>query len=166
MNPAIYSASSEPHVVDHLTKVNSAGTGPQQTTDDSMNGPVQEAKTNPPGEGKQPFLSSFSELERRIKADWPQPTKEAYTVAPLHMKLYYDVRRSGVPNYMSIRRPVPSDLNCDVWEAMLTDYHDSEIVDFLRYGLPLAYTAPRPPVSTLKNHSSATRFPAEVDRFL
>ena len=82
------------------------------------------------------------------------------------MKLYYDVRESGLPNHLSVRRPVPSALNCDAWEAALEGYDDSHIVDFLRCGWSVAYSAPDIPVSTLKNHTSATRFPKEIDKFI
>ena len=116
--------------------------------------------------GSQSFLSSFHNLADRIEATWPVPTDEAYKVAPLHMKLYYDVRRSGLPNFMSVRRPVPSDINCDEWGPLLCGYHDAGIVDFLRFGWPVAYSAPKAPTPTLKNHSSATRFSHEVDKFI
>ena len=119
-----------------------------------------------PGKGNQSVTTHANDLSGRSRADWPIPTEEAYEVAPLHMKLYYDVRNSGVPNHMGVRRPVPSDMKCDAWEHMLSGYADAEIVDFLRFGWPVAYTAPTIPTPTFKNHASATRFPDAIDKFI
>ena len=101
-----------------------------------------------------------------LRDNWPQPTEEAILTAPLHMKLYYDVRNSGVPNYPSVRRQVPSDLVCDTWDEYLAGYHDEKITKFLRYGWPVEYVSPQPPVSTSHNHASATRNPASIKKFL
>ena len=133
---------------------------------DQKTGNPQKTKANTPIQGKNLCSPTFSELAARIEADWPEPTEEAYRIAPVHMKLYYDVRCSGLPNYMSVRQVIPSDLKCEAWEAALIDYHDSDVVDFLRYGWPVAYTAPRIPVPIFKNHASATRFPQEIDKFI
>ena len=97
---------------------------------------------------------------------WPEPTDKALNLAPFHMALYYDVKRSGLPNYMSVKRQVPSQLNCTEWERRLVGYSDNSIVDFLRYGWPVSYTAGAPPVATLQNHASALRNPDAVDKFI
>ena len=38
------------------------------------------------------------------RSEWPSPSKSTFHIAPLHIALYYDVRRSGVPNYLGVRR--------------------------------------------------------------
>ena len=140
--------------------------GATQVTSGAARGNQQSTKADTPGEGKLHCSSPCSHQAHRTRAEWPTPTEEAYQVAPLHMKLYYDVRNSGVPNHMSVRRLVPSDLDCDAWEALLVDYHDSVIVDFLKFGWPVAYTAPRIPVPIFKNHASALKFPKEIAKFI
>ena len=82
------------------------------------------------------------------------------------MALYYDVQRSGVPNYRGVRRQVPSQLHCNVWDDLLTNYHDKQITEFLRYGWPVTYSAPDPPVPTMTNHGSALRHPRAIDSFI
>ena len=82
------------------------------------------------------------------------------------MKLYYDVRNSGVPNHASVKRQVLSDLRCDVWDAYLQDYHDQDIMKFLRYGWPVKYIADQPPLQTLNNHASALRNRPAIDAFV
>ncbi|KAJ7381741.1 hypothetical protein OS493_039260 [Desmophyllum pertusum] len=50
--------------------------------------------------------------------------------------------------------------------SRLTDYHDRHIVDFLRYGWPINYTADILPESSSSNHSSAVTFSDHVDHFI
>ena len=101
-----------------------------------------------------------------IKDRWPFPTSTANRLSPIHMHIYQKVRSTSVPNYMSARVPIPSQLNCDAWDTLLSDYHDNEICQFLRYGWPSNYTAPTPPTPTVRNHPSALAHMAEVDRFI
>ena len=138
----------------------------RQTNHTRKNSPALDVNASTLGDGYHGKVPNFSNFTGRIQADWPSPTDEAYTVAPFHMRLYYDVRNSGLPNYMDVRRPVPSELKCDVWESMLVNYYDSEVVEFLRFGWPVAYLATSIPTSTFKNHASALRFPATIDKFI
>ena len=112
------------------------------------------------------LLVSPSQFSVYIKELWPNPTEEAYGAAPLHMQLYFDVKETGLPNYMGVRREVPSSLLTDNWEKALVGYHDAEIVQYLRYGWPVSYTAPSIPKSGSVNHPSAIRHPEAVDNFL
>ena len=82
------------------------------------------------------------------------------------MTLYYDVMRSGVPNFRSVRRQVPSELRCDAWDRYLVNYHDKGITDFMRFGWPVSYDAANPPSATHNNHASALRHPAAVTSFI
>ena len=82
------------------------------------------------------------------------------------MQLYFDVKETGLPNYMGVKREVPSSLLTDNWEKALVGYHDAEIVQYLRYGWPVSYTAPNIPKSGSVNHPSAIRHPEAVENFL
>ena len=75
------------------------------------------------------------------------------------MKIYHAVRRTGLPNFIKARIPVPSALNIPAWRTLLKDYHDTTLVDLLCYGWPADYTADYPPTPTYKNH---VRDPAVV----
>ena len=101
-----------------------------------------------------------------VRNVWPEPTQEASGKNPFHMALYYDVKNSGVPNYLAVRRQIPSQIHCDEWDRELGNYEDRQIVQFLRYGWPVTYTAPTPPTSTSLNHASALRNPQAVDKFI
>ena len=83
-----------------------------------------------------------------------------------HLDLYDIVRATGVPNYMSARIRIPSEIKCDAWDALLHGYHDAEIAEYLRFGWPGGYTAPTLPTSTTKNHPSALMFPDHVQAFI
>ena len=116
--------------------------------------------------GTVPLKLSPDQYSEYIDQKWPYPSEEASAVAPYHMKLYYDVRRYNLPNYMYVRRDVPSELNCDRWDTLLKDYPDRQVCDFLRYGWPVTYTAPSIPTPSETNHASATRHPVAVKSFI
>ena len=82
------------------------------------------------------------------------------------MQLYYDVRATGLPNYLSLRREVPSQMNCDKWDELLSDYDDKQVADFIRFGWPVTYTARSIPISTTVNHASALRHQSVIDKFI
>ena len=85
------------------------------------------------------------------------PSKNSDICEPcFHLDAYERVKATNLPNYLSARIPIPSHLNCDAWEALLTGYHNAEITDFIRYGWPGGYTAPEPPHPSEDNHPSAT----------
>ena len=101
-----------------------------------------------------------------INSVWHTPTTEAHETAPFHMKLYDDVRLSTVPNYMKVKRIIPSQIKCDAWDTALKDYHDKEICQFMHYGWPVSFTASQPLISTPVNHTYATRHPDAIKKFL
>ena len=113
-----------------------------------------------------PMLIGPKAYAAHVRQLWPYPTKEALLVAPFHMRLYWDVRLTGLPNYMSVRRDIPSQLKCEAWDDLLAEYEDKEICQFLRYGWPVTFTAATPPISTPVNHASAHRHPAVITKFI
>ena len=52
------------------------------------------------------------------------------------------------------------------WEFRLQDYHDSNVVKFLRYGWPINYTADKLPASSSSNHPSALSYSEHVDYYI
>ena len=57
-------------------------------------------------------------------------------------------------------------LNIPVWRALLQDYEDSVICDFLEFGWPLGYTNQTLPVFDLRIHRGALNFPSAVQEYL
>lgn len=81
-------------------------------------------------------------------------------------KVHELVFQSGKPNFAYCKIPVQSNFNVDLWEHLLTDYHDQRVVDFIKYGWPLNYTKdvlPNPP-SRKQNYFS--KYASFIDAYL
>ena len=131
---------------------------------------LQEAAISPirpaePMGGKHVQVGPF-EYADTIKNKWPSPSHEANSTAATHMNIYAHVRSTNLPNYISAKIPIPSDINCEAWADLLRDYHDAEIMDYLRYGWPGGYTDPDPPRPSSINHPSATAHSNQVSKFI
>ena len=83
---------------------------------------------------------------------WPYTNPTAWVANSLYKSIYDQVRECAVPNYCGKRIPVPSALTIQAWRSLLVDYHDTQLPDFLEYGWPADYTAPRPPIPATSNH--------------
>ena len=82
------------------------------------------------------------------------------------MHLYKAVRQTALPNFLQQRWPVPSGLKIQEWRTLLTDYHDTTLVDFLSYGWPVDYTANYPPVPTYLNHAKDLDSLSHINKFV
>ena len=73
---------------------------------------------------------------------------------------------SGQFNYTGLRLPVPSRLNIPVWRALLEDYEDRVICDFLEFGRPLGYNNQTLPLFDLRTHGGALTFPFAFQEYI
>ena len=73
--------------------------------------------------------------------------------------------KHDLPNAFGAKVPVVTPLNIMAWEFRLQDYHDSNVVPFLRYGWPINYTADKLPASS-SNHPSALSYSEHVDYYI
>ena len=74
---------------------------------------------------------------------------------------------SGLPNYKSVRIPLPSGFNWDYIEQQIQDYHDKIILDYIKFGFPLSIHPDCPIRSNATdNHSSAKAYRDEVMQFI
>ena len=71
-----------------------------------------------------------------------------------------------LPNAFGAKVPVDTPLNIAAWDSRLQDYHDENVVKFLRYGWPINYTADKLPESSASNHPSAISFLEHVDFYI
>ena len=76
------------------------------------------------------------------------------------------VSKSEYPNAFGARLPVITQLNISAWEFYLQSYHDAHVVDFLRFGWPVSYTAENLPTSSSSNHPSAVDFADHVEHYI
>ena len=72
------------------------------------------------------------------------------------MRLSEQVRSWGAPNAFGARRQVYSGFNITFWYQYLEHYEDKIVVDFLRFGWPINFHSEVFPISTFRNHPSAT----------
>ena len=86
------------------------------------------------------------------------------SVSPIVKPILASIHDS--PNAFGAKVPIDTSLNISAWDSRLHDYHDSDIVKFLRYGWPINYTADILPESTLANHPSAISFSEHVDYYI
>ena len=68
-----------------------------------------------------------------LEAIWPTPRHKVWK-SKAYLQLCIKVRATGLPNHAAARIPVPSALNIPRWRALLTDYHDTALMDYLEYG--------------------------------
>ena len=74
---------------------------------------------------------------------------------------------SGLPNYKSVRIPLPSGFNWDYIEQQIQDYHDKIILDYIKFGFPLSINRDCSIRSNATdNHSSAKAYRDEVTQFI
>ena len=97
---------------------------------------------------------------------WPYPVSELWSKHVDYLKLYCEVCKSALPNYLATRASVPSALKITAWRDLLKGYHDTQLVDYLDFGWPLDYVAPHPPALNFKNHETRDGFIPHIKTFL
>ena len=77
------------------------------------------------------------------------------------------VIKTGVPNRWGLRIPLSTNWNIELLDSLLKDYHDWEIVEWLKFGFPISYDRFRPdPVPNNVNHKGAECFPSVIDEYV
>ena len=82
------------------------------------------------------------------------------------IEIHEIVKETGKPNFMQARIPVKSQLNVEVWEKLLKNYWDQQLLQLLRFGFPLDFNRNRQLHCEGGNHSSATEYPKDVDAYI
>ena len=81
--------------------------------------------------------------------------------------LSHKVIASGVPNRFGCRIPVKSNWNLSKFQQLLHNYHDIEIINWLKFGFPVSWD---PSLTTLipakKNHMAAIGYPQHINAYL
>ena len=78
--------------------------------------------------------------------------------ASLVFSLYDKVVAAGLPNFLGVRIPVPSNLNLKAWKEMALTPEDLQVVAFLTYGFLAGTEGPIHSLS-LDNNASAKAHP-------
>ena len=90
------------------------------------------------------------------------------TNAPMSdiLQVHSKIRQSQLPNFLGCRIPVKGQLHAHIWREYLSDYWDKQLPDLIDYGFPIDFDRTRPLLSTDKNHSSAQKFPQDIEAYL
>lgn len=99
------------------------------------------------------------------KSEWPNinATEMGSDLA----SIYDSVKATGLPNAMSARMIIPSNLNLSNWDRFLDRSDDErELLSFVKYGFPLGYMGLLSDTKGISNHKSATDYPLQLDRFI
>lgn len=91
------------------------------------------------------FALSPLEYAPMLNLIWPLTQNKVWSENLTYKDLYDKVRTTVLPNYMSARIPVTSALRIPNCRAVLLNYPDNSLIDYLEYGWPLDYTAAVPP---------------------
>ena len=76
------------------------------------------------------------------------------------------VVESGQHNKDQCKIVVNNTWNFELLQSLLIDYHDSAIIDFLKYGWPISRDADAPLEMGGVNHKGATNYPEHVDAYV
>ena len=110
--------------------------------------------------------AAFAEHRRR---HWPKmvPQQEGGGSHTECVRIYEAVRASGLPNCLHAREELSSGLNIAAWGRHIDFVTDeAELYDYIRFGFPLGYMGPRSDTKGVPNHSSALKYPDDVDAFI
>lgn len=103
------------------------------------------------------------ELASHRRKNWPR----ANALPPDIANIYSEVRKSGLPNSLGKKIPVPSKLNLDMWDATFgEDERYTELLSFVRYGFPMGYMGPTAEYDEKYNHTSAVNYPGDIEGFI
>ena len=82
--------------------------------------------------------------------------------------IYKAVRKTGVPNFLAARIPLPHGLNIQAWRKAFatSEYQDTALLDFLEYGFPVDFNRQNPLECDGRNHQSAEANPRDVDHYI
>ena len=80
--------------------------------------------------------------------------------------LHGTVKASNLPNFMSCRIPLESQLNITNWRKYLINYWDQQLSDLLAFGFPLDFDRSCPLQATEINHASAVTYSQHIDKYL
>ena len=77
------------------------------------------------------------------------------------------VMQTGIPNRYGCRSPLVTDWKLQKFTELLGDYHDLEVIEWLRFGFPISRDLTNiDPTPATSNHLGATLFPTHIDSYI
>ena len=109
---------------------------------------------------------TFPKLKERFTVNMPPGEVDIDIFNSDMLNIYTRVFQTAKYNFQDARIRVTSGLHVDAWESYLKDYHDSEILQYLKFGWPSNFLHASTLVSTYKNHKSAVVFSDHIDSYI
>lgn len=82
-------------------------------------------------------------------------------------EIYNQVIRTGLPNVLGARIPIPSSIKIDEWRKIQSQHPDDQwIIQCLEFGFPMEYGGPPTPMMECSNHPSATNYQKSIFSYL
>ena len=97
------------------------------------------------------------------------PDRESVTLSNVQefLKIAHIVNETGTSNYRQARIPIKSGLNIEAWEENLSNYPDTRLIQYLKFGFPLSITKDKKlDGGKVTNHYSALQHPGAVTQYL
>ena len=85
---------------------------------------------------------------------------------PNIVEAHAKIKQSGLPNFMSLRIPVQTQLKVQSWKKYLHSYWDQWLLDLIHFGFPLDFDRQVVLNSTETNHNSAIEYSEHVSRYI
>ena len=83
------------------------------------------------------------------------------------LRRHEQVLEQGYPNRWEARIPLKNTWNLELFESLLTNYHDIEVIEWMRYGWPSGRLPNLPsPTRTNKNHTGATEHIGALKKYI
>ena len=82
------------------------------------------------------------------------------------LEMHKITKKSGKFNFLHCQLRVESQLNADVWEVLLKDYWDKQLIQLIHISFPLEFDLESPLAQEGINHNSALQHPNDIDAYL
>jgi len=81
---------------------------------------------------------------------------------------YYNILKgSNLPNFLGVKLAIPTALNIVAFQKYLVNYHDKQLLQFLKYGFPIDIDSQGfTPSMYTNNHPSAMQYGDHITKFL
>ena len=113
--------------------------------------------------------TSQERLDHTSETNFPQATQDQIALLDhkTDIELCKRVRQGGYPNRWGARIPIETHWNVELFDKLLTGYHDRDLIEWMKYGWPIGrLPTMKDPTPTFKNHQSATEYPEALEKYI
>ena len=82
------------------------------------------------------------------------------------LQMHEIIKQSGKHNFLDCQIMVKSQLNPKIWESLLKNYWDQQLIYLIKHGFPLDFDHSSPLSDENTNHNSALQYPNDIQAYL